>query len=43
MENLEAELAKTRRDLRNWRWFAAVSVMLTGVVVVMAGIPYIMR
>lgn len=43
MDNLETELAQTRRDLRNWRWLAAVSVMLAAVVVIMAGIPYAMR
>ncbi len=36
MESLEAELAKTRRDLRNWRYFAAVAVLLAMVVVIMA-------
>ena len=40
MDNLENELARTRRDLRNWRYFAAVSVMLAAVCVVMAGVPY---
>ena len=42
MEPIGSELSQTRRDLRNWRWLAAVSVMLAAVVVVLAAVPYAM-
>jgi hypothetical protein len=42
MDKLEAELAKTKRELRNWRWFAAVAVVMVAVLVMLAGVPYLM-
>ena len=42
MDNLENELAKTRRELRNWRYLAAVSVMLATIMVVLAAVPFAM-
>ena len=42
MDKMESELAKTKRDLRNWRYLAAVVVVLVAVVVVLAGVPFLM-
>ena len=43
MDNPDSELAKARRALRNWRWLAAIMVVLAAVVVMMAGVPYVMN
>lgn len=41
MDKNDSELAKAKRDLRNWRYLAAVVVVLVAIVVVLAGVPFL--